>query len=219
MTGVRRDCLRAQICRELLRRIVEGQYQPGDRLIELSIAREFDTSQGPVREALRELEALRVVETETYRGTRVREVTADELIEVAEVRGALEELAAIRAAVALRGRTEALQDEVTALIAAAENEDPVAYSRHNARFHRLIVQAGGNRVLEHVWESLMLEARTLLGLKAVKFDLKAIAESHEPIARAFHQGDGVLAGRLLREHAEIMLSNRSEPSSLPLTNP
>ena len=219
MNGIRRDCLRSQIYRELLRRIVEGKYQPGDRLIELSIAREFDTSQAPVREALRELEALRVVETEAYRGTRVREVKADELIEVSEVRGVLEEAAAIHAAVGFKGKTEALQTEASALNAAAASGDPDAYSRHNAMFHRLIVQAGGNRVLERVWESLMLEARTRLGLKAFKFDLNAIAATHQPIVDAFHQGDGALAGTLLREHAGIMLSNLAEPSSLPLTNP
>src|SRR5262249_53910326 len=65
--AVRRDCMRGQIRRELLRRIIEGHYKPGDRLVELQIAREFDTSQAPVREALRELEAVRLVETETYR--------------------------------------------------------------------------------------------------------------------------------------------------------
>ena len=219
MSGVRRDCLRSQICRELLRRIVEGKYPPGERLIELTIAREFDTSQGPVREAFRELEALHVVETETYRGTRVRQVTAEELIEVSEVRGVLEEMAAIRAAKVLQGQTEALQKETAALELAAENGDPEAYSRHNAEFHRVIVRAGGNRVLERVWESPMLEARTRIGLKAFHFDLKAIAATHQPIVDALHRGDGPLAGRLLREHAGIMLSDRSEPSSLPLTNP
>src|SRR5947209_4717619 len=78
---VRRDCMRDQIRKELIKRIVDGTYRPGDRLVELQVAREFNTSQAPVREALRELEALRLVESETYRGTRVREISRREMKE------------------------------------------------------------------------------------------------------------------------------------------
>src|SRR3954447_24581215 len=95
---VRRDCMRAQICRELVRRIVEETYRPGERLVELQVAREFNTSQAPVREAFRELEALRLVESETYRGTRVRALSEREQQEAAAVRGVLEQAAAIASA-------------------------------------------------------------------------------------------------------------------------
>ena len=61
--------------------MLDGTYKPGDRLLELQIAREFNSSQGPVREALRELEALRLVESQVYRGTRVRGVNAREMRE------------------------------------------------------------------------------------------------------------------------------------------
>ena len=201
--GVRRDCMRAQIGRELLRRIVEGEYRPGDRLIELTIAREFDSSQAPVREALRELEALRVVETEPYRGTRVRGVSARELAEASSVRGVLEAAAAPEAARTLCGRAGPLWDEARALDLATAAGDFDAYSKHNNRFHRLIVEAGGNGVMLEVWNSLMVEARTRLCLRAFKLDLPAISASHGPIAEALERGEGDAAARLLREHAEL----------------
>lgn len=78
----------------LLDRILDGTYKPGERLIELQIANELNTSQSPVREALRYLEALRVVETETYKGTRVRSISPRELQESSQIRAALEELGA-----------------------------------------------------------------------------------------------------------------------------
>ena len=58
----------------LLKRISEGVYQPGERLKEMTLAREFNVSQAPVREAFRELETLGVLISEHYRGTRVREI-------------------------------------------------------------------------------------------------------------------------------------------------
>ena len=71
-----RDSMRDQIRRELTKlRIVNGTYRPGERLVELQVAKEFNTSQAPVREAFRELEALRLVESQAYRGTRVREIS------------------------------------------------------------------------------------------------------------------------------------------------
>src|SRR5664279_3052332 len=100
---VHRDSVRDQIKRVLLGRILDGAYKPGDRLLELQIAREFDVSQGPVREALRELEALRLVESQTYRGTRVRGVNAQEMREAYQVRSCLEELAAKLAAPSFKG--------------------------------------------------------------------------------------------------------------------
>ncbi|MGE3818005.1 MAG: GntR family transcriptional regulator [Isosphaeraceae bacterium] len=200
--GVRRDCMRAQIGRELIRRIVEGEYAPGDRLVELRIAREFDTSQGPVREALRELEALRLVETEPYKGTRVRAISLQEQREAAAVRGVLEEAAAKRAAGVLRGDTQALQEEVAAIKSAAIQGDLDGYARRNNTFHRKIVEAAGNAVMLRLWDTLQLEARTRIGLGTFRHDLQVAADSHWPIVEALEAGDGERAGTLLREHAE-----------------
>jgi DNA-binding GntR family transcriptional regulator len=200
--AVKRDCMRDQIRRELLGRIVNGTYCAGDRLVELQIAREFATSQAPVREALRELEACRLVETEPFRGTRVRGLSEREMAEAAEVRGALEELAARSAARALCGKTGPLRATVAELETAAHEGDFDAYARHNMTFHRQIVEAGGNEVLLRIWDSLMLEARTRISLGNRPVDLTGVAATHRPIVDALEQGDGDLAGRLLREHAE-----------------
>src|SRR6188472_3012956 len=82
-TTISRDCMRMKIRRALVQRITDGTYAPGDRLVELKIASEFGTSQGPVREALRELEVMRLVSTEAYRGTRVRAASPEEMREAA----------------------------------------------------------------------------------------------------------------------------------------
>jgi DNA-binding GntR family transcriptional regulator len=200
---VQRDCMRAQIRRELILRIVRGAYRPGERLVELKIAREFNTSQAPVREALRELEALHLVETQSYRGTRVRAISERELAEASDVRGVLEEAASVPAAESLRGRTEGLRQALEAIEAAGRDDDVDAYSHHNRDFHRQIVRAAGNDVLLRVWDSLLLETLTLIGLNARPSDLEALAVTHRPILEALDRGDGALAGRLLREHAKL----------------
>src|SRR3954469_16342168 len=113
--AIHRDCMRDQIRRTLVQRILDGYYQPGDRLVELQIARELKTSQGPVREALRELEALRLVESETYRGTRVRALSEREMEDAGRVRGMLEEAAAQWAAAVLKRNVSPLRAELEAI--------------------------------------------------------------------------------------------------------
>ena len=91
---IQKDSVRDQVRRTLTERILAGHYKPGDRLVELQIARELGTSQGSVREALRELEASRLVESEPRRGTRVRVVSLKELQDAYFARGILEQAAA-----------------------------------------------------------------------------------------------------------------------------
>src|SRR4051794_22766572 len=115
--------LRDQIKEVLLARILEGEYAPGQRIVELQVASELGVSQAPVREALRELEALRFIRSEPHRGARVREVTARELAEVYPVRAALEEEAARAAAVRLGGDVRGLEAEYKAMCKAADRDD------------------------------------------------------------------------------------------------
>ncbi|TMD31107.1 MAG: GntR family transcriptional regulator [Chloroflexi bacterium] len=202
MVSLNRAVLSDQVKEILLKRILDGEYSPGDRLVEMHIAQEFEISQAPVREALRELEALGFVESEPYRGTRVRAVTKSELTEIYPVRAALEEVAARAAAVHLAGNVEALEAELEAMLAAAEKGDLYEEVQHDVEFHRLIVEASGNRVLQDMWRSLRIEARTLISVLKAHIGGYELAEMHRPVLEALAEGDAEKAGLLLRKHVE-----------------
>ena len=68
-----RSSLSTQIREHLMQQILSGTLRPGDRLVELRIAAELNTSQAPVREAVRELEAIGLVETRHNKGARMYE--------------------------------------------------------------------------------------------------------------------------------------------------
>src|SRR4026208_188985 len=112
MSAISRTVLREQVKDILLHRIVSGQLKPGERRRETRSASELGTSQAPVREALRDLELLRMVESEPFRGARVRAAGGAELIEFYPVRAVLEELAAKEAAKLLDGDVTVLEREV-----------------------------------------------------------------------------------------------------------
>ena len=133
---VSRTVLREQIKEILLERILRGELEPGERLVETRLARELGTSQAPVREALRDLQLLRLVESEPFRGARVRAVDDSQLLPVFPVRAALEELAAREAARSANGEVDVLEAELEAMRAAAAREDWRTQISHDVAFHR-----------------------------------------------------------------------------------
>jgi DNA-binding GntR family transcriptional regulator len=205
-TETDRDCMSDRIRRTLTARILDGTLQPGQRLTELAIAREFDTSQTPVREAFRELESMRLVECAPYRGTRVRAVSDRETAEAYAIRAVLEQLAGESAAPLLKGNTAGLRQPMEACRRAAEKGDREAYIEHNYKFHDRIMAASGNRTLLHLWESLGFDTRSRVTMAHHSIDLLACASEHDAIVAALEAGDGPLAGRLLREHVEALIS-------------
>jgi DNA-binding GntR family transcriptional regulator len=197
-----RITLRDQVKDVLVERILDGVYGPGERIVEMRVAEEFGVSQAPVREALRELELLRLVVSEPFRGARVREVSAEELAEIYPVRAALEEVAARGATPALAGDVSALAAEIKSMRKAAERGDVHDFIAHDVAFHRVIVDASGNRTLQDLWRSLHVDLRTTITLIKHVEDLAGVAESHVPVLEAIRTGDAERAASVLRRHIE-----------------
>lgn len=202
MSAVSRTVLREQVKELLLGRILAGEYAPGERLVETRIAQELGTSQAPVREALRDLELLRFVESAPFRGAWVREVSRSELAEIYPVRAAIEEVAAREAATRLHGDVAALEAELDEMRGAAAEGDLHRLVEHDVAFHRLIVEASGNRILLDVWTSLRIEARTIITALTTGIDHHELAATHEPVLEALAAGDPELAGAAIRRHIE-----------------
>jgi len=194
--------LRGKIKEVLLRRILGGHYDAGERLVELRIAEEFGTSQGPVREALRDLEATGLVTNLPRRGTYVSEVMREGLREIYTVRGALEEQATRIATKLGSCDLPALQAAKDAMRAAAMAGDTHGVVDHSVIFHRSIMEAARNRLLLNIWQSLQIETRTTITMLTDGLDLVEIADSHQPIIDAIASGDAERAARVAREHQD-----------------
>jgi len=199
-----RRVLRDVIKERIVERILDGTYPPGSRIVESQLAQEFGTSQAPVREALRDLEGMRFIESQPHVGARVRAVTSEELGQIYPVRAALEEVAGREAAVRMTDEVlAALANELLAMRSAAEAGEVHEQLVHDARFHEIIVEASGNQVLLEVWRSLRVEARTLVSVIKADSNLRMIAEMHRPVLSALQSRDPDLAGKEMRAHIEF----------------
>jgi DNA-binding GntR family transcriptional regulator len=197
---VSRTVLREQVKDLLLERILRGDVKPGERLVETRIAQELGTSQAPVREALRDLELLGLVESEAFRGSRVREFSNEELLDVFPVRAVLEELAAKLAARRLGGDVSTLEREVAEMLKAAKAGDTRTQVAHDIAFHRALVEAAGNPMLLQAWLALGVEVPTAFGVYWTYFDALELVEFHTPIVDAIRARDAPRAGAEARRH-------------------
>jgi len=191
--------LREQIRERIVEGIVSGRWKPGERIVERRIAVELEVSQTPVREALRELETLRLIESAPNKGVRVRELSAADLEEIYPVRAGLEQVAAELAAPRLAEDVSALEPHVTALYDADRAGDGEAQVRHTVAFHRELVRAAGNSVLLHTWESLGIEVWTALSIRWLGTVQQSYAEEHEAVVEAFRRRDPQIAA-LVKSH-------------------
>jgi DNA-binding GntR family transcriptional regulator len=200
-----RSVLADQVKDRLLDGILTGRYAPDSRIVETQVARELGTSQAPVREALRGLEALGVVEITPFRGARVRRPTRRELLEAYVVRSTLESLGARLAVPRL---TDADLDELAAFVeamqSAASAGDGHAVAEADARFHGRILELGDNGTLARVWRSLEPFSRTYITLAVPGADPQWSADLHVPILGALRRRnvEGVVAA-LERHFGEV----------------
>jgi DNA-binding GntR family transcriptional regulator len=196
------NVLSAQVKDRILRWILEGELAPGSRIIETRVARRLGTSQAPVREALRDLATLGLVEVHPYRGARVREPDAVELVEAMEVRGDLEAIAARHAAGGIGDATlERMRGLLDDMRAAAARGDAHAQAQQNSEFHGCVVGASGNRTVQRLWSMLEPFARTYLTATVAGADLRWLAERHVAILHALEAHDPEGAAEAMRVHA------------------
>lgn len=194
--------LSAQVKDRLLRWILEGELAPGSRIIETRVARQLGTSQAPVREALRDLATLGLVEMHPYRGARVREPAAEELVEAMEVRGELEAIAARQAAPTIDDAVlERMRGLVDDMKASAARGDAHTQALKNSEFHTCVIEASGNRTVQRLWMILEPFARTYLTATVPGADLRWLAERHGAIIDALAAHDPERAAQAMRVHA------------------
>jgi DNA-binding GntR family transcriptional regulator len=209
--GISRSVLAEQVKDRLLQDILSGRYPSHSRIVETRVARELGTSQAPVREALRGLEALGVIEILPFRGARVRHPSRSELLEAYVVRSELEALAA---RLGVPRMTDAHLAEIEALLEAmeraADSGDRHEVALADATFHGRLIRLAGNATLERVWRSLEPFSRTYITLVAPGADTHWTAGLHPGIVEALRTRDPERVVTALRDHFDQASAHLAE---------
>lgn len=207
-SGRGRGGLADDVCRRIADEIVLGNFAPGSRLDEVSLAARFQVSRTPIREALKQLAIMGLVDTRPNRGSVVAELTVDQLDQMFEAIGELEAAcarhAALRMTEADRARMLALHAEGRA---AMQTGDIDRYDAANLELHATIIRGCYNPVLIEMATSLR---HRVSPFRRTQFrNLERMGESfeeHSVIVEAILAHDVITTYREMRSH---LLSARS----------
>lgn len=238
MKGEFKPMQRSSLADGLVERVAEmirsGVYQPGDRLPAISeMARKFGVGHPTLREALKQLEVIGVVEIKHGSGVYVRKngdvllvsnpvfggvVSKKLMLDLIESRIVIETKSV---ALAARDATEEQLDRMAALLATAEEhlDDDLELSAANMGFHQEIANASGNTVLAQLQDVLtnffQREQRVILDIYGGR---EKDHEEHLGILDALRRKDLELARQRMRAHLEgvrdVLL--RWDPDHTPL---
>ena len=202
LKGLKRRSLGQQVYRLIRRMILSGELGPTQRLIELKLAARLGVSRTPVREALHRLEQEGYISRRPGGGYVVRPLTVEEVEEVVGLRAVLEEYAATLASQRADERTlAALKDNVQAFARAIEQGDNEALVELNARFHGLLHEAAGSKLLSRVLGELeevveRISRGIISNMPAGQWSLK----DHSELVEAIAAHDAQAAAAVARRH-------------------
>jgi serine phosphatase RsbU (regulator of sigma subunit) len=179
-----------------------GRYRPGQRVSLRDIAAKYGLDNDAVLKLFTEFQSLGLITLSGNFSAVVHSPNMKEMLEAYEIRAGLEEIAGRSAGEALKENTAELQKELLAMRVAVSAGDLDGYAEHDAKFHKNILLATGNRVLLRVWDALAFDIRIRISIDKASKDLPEIVESHQPIVDALQNGRAREASLLLRNHVE-----------------
>jgi len=196
--------LRNEVEKGLCTAILNGVFQPGERLVESVIAEQMGVSRPPVREALSALEREGLVVNIPRRGNFVVSFTAKDIDEVYNLRVILE-LEAIRRAIPLFKQTNIDQlqnivDELGKAILRSDGFDSIVTL--DLSFHEYIIYMANNSRLYKAWKSISMQSRVLIGITSRTYYQSPLVprELHQEILDAIKSGDVKTAEKKMRDH-------------------
>ena len=183
--------------------IAAGMFSPGMRLEENELASRYQVSRTPIREALRELASLGVVEIKARRGVLVADQFGIRLAETLEVVADLEASCARYAAMRIsEAQWAELMDIHRRVGEAVKTGDFVSFDRDNLQFHLLIHAGSGNEVLSQAVKHMRRRILPYTRAESIstREQLSILYKDHEAIVRAIELRNGELAYHTTRAH-------------------
>lgn len=140
--------LRELVYEELRNLILSGEIKPGTRMMEIELADSMGVSRTPIREAIRKLEKEGLVTIEPRKGAYVSTISMNDIVNILQIRGTLEGLAATLAATRIKEiELMKLKEASQAFDRAVEEGNTKEMISNDTLFHHIIVEASGNDLL------------------------------------------------------------------------
>lgn len=193
---------------EIARRIVDGEYLPGQRLVEADLTQDLGVSRSSVREALRRLEINRFIRIEPNRGATVATPAREEIVAQFRIREVISGLGARAAAERIavpghRAKVEVLLNEIEEQTA---RNTEIHHRKENGRFHRAINEMSGIPDIGDLLDQFNFPILHTIYFRDLSHEhwMRNMSD-HLDIARAVLHGDVIAAEHFARQHMHRMV--------------
>lgn len=199
--------LYVQVYEQIKRSIIEGDLEPGEKLIESKIASDMNISRSPIREAFRILEHEGMV-VKKNQNLHIHTPSVKDIVELYQLRFSLESLTCYLAA-QVRNDQEIIQlkEILNDTEQALEAQDLKQVYECNTLFHETIIQISGNThlvsILDNLRDKIFYCRNVLLQLDYVRLD--SFFSEHFNIYIAIKEGRAEVAKKLMEEHVRVDL--------------
>ena len=191
LAPVGRDTLQSQIIAQMQERLITGKFKPGEKLTLRALAKELGTSLMPVRDALQHLQSIGALDLQPNRTVIVPVLDAKEILEISDIRCALEGIAAERAAKTIDSQGVALLWEKYARMESLrESYGTVPYLYAHWDLHMTVAQLSRAQMLISMLKSIWLRIGPMMRPSPPhQFDVARSLRDHHTIVQAIVNGD------------------------------
>lgn len=201
---------------ELIRgMILEGQLQPGERLVERELAERLEVSRSPVREALHRLEEEKLLSSGSSGGMRVTVLSQRDVEEIYEVRAALERLVGRLVVSKITKPVVAeLHEMIVQMERASQAGDVLAECAADMVFHQHLAKLTGNRTLWDALRALHGQIMQVISLSNTTMSLGRRVKDHQILIDVLEQGQAQVAASALEQHVQYAALKAVEAMTL-----
>lgn len=196
-----------QLYRLLRQRIVRAELLPGEVISETEIARAYDVSRQPVREAFIKLGEAGLVQVRPQRGTMITRISTEAVMDARFVREAIEadvvKIVAEKCDAAIRRE---LSDQLAHQKRVAEGDND-AFVKLDELFHRTLAEMAGKDYAWRVVEDVKAQMDRVRYLSVEKLHMQLLVDQHEAIATAIAKNDVAAAEAAMRIHLREILKS------------
>ena len=221
---VNTNLLYKEVISSLFKAIIDGNLNPGERLIEKTIAEELGLSRTPVRQAIQEMERQGIVEDIPRKGAYVVKWSKDDTIDFWRVRLILEKEAVVQATDRIsRGEIDNLYSLIDKMIYSVQRDDVNNEIEFDLAFHKQLVASSRNFTLISLYNSMELRIKMFMVyekfISPTPNSRLNYIEQHRPVVEALKNKDTILARKFIDDSITIplneLLERMNKHSTLP----
>lgn len=181
--------------------ILSGEYSPGERLLVLDLAKKFEVSQAPVREALERLKFEELIIGTPNKGSVVSSITAKEIHDIFELREMIEGYAVRKSIPLLEADDyEHLEGIICHMDKSVKQGDMLRILECDMEFHGYLYELCGNSAILEVWDRIKSKMMRFMAISNKFHTTDLLVEEHHILLQMLKNRDGSAAEARFLEH-------------------